>query len=209
MAIRTPEPRIPLEPEEYPLYKPPRRVGCSGLTVVALLALGAFAFLFLRVVPPMAKAITDFPRSLPIIGSGSTPVPDDTNPGTGGFPTQTALAVATTALAPGGSNSTPPAPAAVTNTAVPPTPAPTNTPTIQYVKVSGTGGQGVRVMKSGSADSARVGAIEESKVVKIVGPDVNDPKTSTLVWRHVQTLDGKIDGYVSAKYLISSSAPAP
>lgn len=204
MAIRTPEPRIPLEPEEYPLYKPPKRVGCSGLTVVALLALGAFAFLIWRVTPPMAKAITDFPRTLPIIGSGSTPVPDEAaTPVTGGFPTQTTLAGASGGAAPGG------AVAAPTNTPPPPTAAPTNTPVIEYVKVSGTGGQGVRVLKTGSADAARVGAVGEGQTLKVTGPDVPDPKNAGLVWRRVQTLDGKIDGYVSAKYLIAASAPAP
>src|SRR4028119_1617814 len=94
MAIRTPEPRLPLEPEEYPLYQPPRRVGCSGITIVTLLALGTFLFLvwrggphlalraigpFLclvgRVPPPMAKAITDFPKSIPILG----PLLDDSD----------------------------------------------------------------------------------------------------------------------------------
>lgn len=205
MAIRTPEPRIPLEPEEYPLYKPPKRVGCSGLTIVALLALASFAFLVWKVTPPMAKAITDFPRSLPIIGSGSTPVPDEVStPGIGGFSTQTVLAAAT-------GESTPASAATVapTHTPVPPTPVPTNTPTIQYAKVSGTGGQGVRIMKAADADSARVGAVGEGVVLKLSGPNTPDPKTPSLIWSHIQTLDGKLDGYVSSKYLIPSAAPTP
>src|SRR5438309_2006745 len=51
MPIATPEPRLPLEPEEYPIYRPPRRVGCSGLSIITLLTVFLFAFLFLRVTP--------------------------------------------------------------------------------------------------------------------------------------------------------------
>jgi hypothetical protein len=53
--MNTPEPRLPLEPEEYPMYRPPRRLGCSGLSVVTVVMLFIFAFLFWRVTPSIVQ----------------------------------------------------------------------------------------------------------------------------------------------------------
>src|SRR4051812_37288595 len=72
--MNTPEPRLPLEPEEYPMYRPPRRVGCSGLSAVTLVMLFLFAFLFWRVTPD----IVDGFRSL----GGSNTLNASTDQGT-------------------------------------------------------------------------------------------------------------------------------
>ncbi len=190
--IRTPEPRIPLEPEEYPLYKPPRRVGCSALTVVTLLAIGAFAFLAWRITPPIAKAITDFPKSLPIIGSNST-AQEEPTPGVGSFPTQTVLAAQT---------------AAPTATLAP-TAAPTSTPVIEYVKVANTGGLGVKLRKEPKSGAAYEVTAEEGAVFKIIGPNTPDAADPKLIWRHVELPNDGRSGYVMSKYLVPTKGPNP
>ncbi|HUP27719.1 MAG TPA: SH3 domain-containing protein [Chloroflexia bacterium] len=182
MPINTPQPRLPLEPEEYPLYKPPSRVGCSGLTIVTLLLAVVFAFLIWKITPSMAKAITNIPRTLLGASSDATPGADGE---AGAFPTQTSIvgAVPTETVAP----------------AVPPTPV------IEYVKVSGTGGSGVLLRaepKTSAKYSVKVG---EGATFKIIGPDVTN---DTGTWRHVGLLppDGR-SGYVLSKYLLPTGAP--
>ncbi len=179
MPVNTPQPRLPLEPEEYPLYRPPSRIGCSGLTIVTLLLAVVFAFLIWRVTPPMAKAITNIPRSI-FVGTAESA---DGTPGVnGGFPTQTSLV----AVIP-------------VDTPVPPTPV------IEYVKVSATGGAGAR-LRAEPKNTARYNVtVQDGATFQIIGPDVeNDAGT----WRHVQLLppDGR-SGYVLSKYLIATSAP--
>jgi hypothetical protein len=183
MPIETPQPRLPLEPEEYPLYRPPRRVGCSGLTIVTLVLALAFALLIWRVTPPMAKAITDFPKAILNIND---PTPE-TTPGTGVFATQTAVAV------------------------VAPTAAPTAppTPVIEYVQVANAGGQSVSMRNDARQSGSRqVVAVGEGAKLQIIGPDVPDPNKAVGVWRHVQLLppDAR-SGYILAKYLIPATGP--
>jgi hypothetical protein len=185
MPTETPQPRLPLEPEEYPLYRPPRRVGCSGLTIVTLVLALAFAFLIWRVTPPMAKAITDIPKGLLNIND---PTPE-TTPGTGVFATQTAVAEVV-----------PTAPAAPT--ALP-------TPFVEYVQVANAGGQSVPMRNTARQTGNRiVVSVGEGAKLKIIGPDEPDPNKAVGVWRHVQLLppDGR-SGYILAKYLIPTTGP--
>ncbi|MDQ6693378.1 MAG: hypothetical protein M3014_03020 [Chloroflexota bacterium] len=205
MSVRTPEPRIPLEPEEYPLYKPPRRIGCSALTVITLLTALAFVFLLANVTPKLAKAIVDIPRGL-FKATDATP---DTTPGSASsLATQTAIAPVPV-LSPG---AIPPTAAQVHPT-VAATLAPIATPTesVEYVRVANTGGSGVKFRSKPDATSRYPTTVAEDTVLKVVGPDVTDPKASIGVWREVQILPpGKYSGttgYVQAKYLVPAPAP--
>lgn len=198
MAIRTPEPRLPLEPEEYPLYQPPRRVGCSGITIVTLLAIAVFLFLVWRVTPPMAKAITDFPKTLPFFGTLFEDENDTTGVDGDNFPTQTAQALAS----PEGTASTAVA-------AESPIPAPTNTPVLEYVKVANTGGQGVRLRKEPRQNAEFEVVAREGTVFQIIGPDTPDPTDSQIVWRNVILPNDGRQGYVQARYLVPHSGPNP
>src|SRR5689334_12534472 len=88
MPINTPDPRLPLEPEEYPLYKPPRRIGCSALAILPLILIGVFAVLFWRVTPQIAEGIVNVPRQILNIPT-YTPDVQEPTPGPGGLATQT------------------------------------------------------------------------------------------------------------------------
>lgn len=201
MAIRTPEPRLPLEPEEYPLYQPPRRVGCSGITIVTLLALAAFVFLVWRVTPPMAKAITDFPKTLPFVGPLFQDDDTDTDTGVGAFATQTPEAIIAA--------DTTPLPVAPTLTAGPPPPAPTNTPVPQYVRVANTGGRGVRIRQEPKADAPFEKVAAEGEVLQITGPDTPDPNNANQVWRQVSRVSDGASGYILNTYLVPNPGPNP
>lgn len=181
MPVNTPEPRLPLEPEQYPLYKPPSRIGCSALSVIALLFLLVFALLSWKVTPQVAKAIVDVPRGL-IPGAGSD-ISADTTPGTGSLSTQTAV----------------PAPSPT----LPPIATPT--PNIEYVQVANTSGQGVR-LRADAASSAKYSVVvDDGAVLMVIGSDVTNGEGT---WRHVQLLppDGRA-GYILSKYLIAASRP--
>src|SRR5687767_4360720 len=116
MGIRSPEARLPLEPEEYPLYKPPSRIGCSGLSIVALIALLSFAVLFRVVAPGIVEGITN-------IGVPSDGTTDGSGTASGGaMATQTTVAIE-------------PSP----TIGIIATPSPER----KCVSVSGTGGEGV------------------------------------------------------------------
>ena len=62
--IDTPNPRLPLEPEEYPLYSPPKRVGCSALAILPIILIAIFVFLFFRVTPNMAQGMVNPVRQI-------------------------------------------------------------------------------------------------------------------------------------------------
>jgi len=130
----------------------------------------------------MAKAITNIPRDLFDITSENA----DGTPGVeGGFPTQTSLVAAIPIETP--------------------VPAAPPTPVIEYVKVSGTGGAGVR-LRAEPRNTARYSVnVGEGATFQIVGPDVQNNEGT---WRNVQLLppDGR-SGYVLSKYLIASGAP--
>jgi hypothetical protein len=213
MSIRTPEPRLPLEPEEYPLYQPPRRVGCSAITIITLATVAVFFLLLWRVTPQLARNITDFPKSLPVVGgifsggssdnsdAGGDTTGDNATPGTGGFPTQTAL---------GGQTNGTPAAASPTNTPAP-TPAPTNTPVPKYVKVVNTGGRGVSLRKEPTQTAEPNGVAEEGAILKIIGEDVPDASNPKTIWRKAEYLKNgtAIQGYVRGDFLTPVPAPTP
>jgi hypothetical protein len=185
MRTSTPEPRLPLEPEEYPLYRPPSRIGCSALAIIPLILVLFFVFLFWRVTPQVAEGIVNIPRGILNI-SPSTP---ETTPGTGAVATLTAEPVTENA----GSEPTP----------VPPTP----TPKVEYVKVANTGGVGVKLRKDPKSGSASVVTVGEGAIFLVVGPDFPDPDTSVGVWRNVELPNDGRRGWVLAKYLVPSGAP--
>ncbi|MDQ5825362.1 MAG: hypothetical protein M3441_14310 [Chloroflexota bacterium] len=199
MAIRTPEPRLPLEPEEYPLYQPPRRVGCSGITIVTLLAIGTFLFLVWRVTPPMAKAITDFPKSIPILGPLLDDGDEETEAGAATFPTQTAEALASPVITE----------TTAVVAAVSPTVAPTSTPVPEYVRVANTGGQGVRLRKEPRQNAEFEVVAREGTVFQIIGPDTPDPTDSSITWRNVVLPNDGRQGYVQKRYLEAAPGPNP
>lgn len=178
MSVETPRPRLPLEPEEYPLYRPPRRIGCSALTIITLLLVMVFALLLWRVTPPMAKAITSIPQS---IFSPNDDGEADGTPVPVGFATQTAIAQPTS----------------------PPPPPPT--PVIEYVQLANTEGKrGFRMRAEPRTNSKEVVNVGEGAKFMVVGPNV---ASSEGEWRHVELPGDGRKGYVLAKYLIPSTAP--
>jgi hypothetical protein len=182
MPVSANEPRLPLEPEEYPLYRPPRRIGCSGLTIVTLITIAAFALLLWRVTPDMAKAITDIPRGL--LQSG-TEEPDD-SPGASSRATQTALSL----------------PTATANIVVNPTPV------IEYVKVANTGGSGVRLRVEPRSNARSIINVGEGALFQVIGPDQPDEDNPANIWRNVQLLppDGR-KGWVLSRFLVPDPGP--
>ena len=180
MPIRTSEPRLPLEPEEYPLYKPPRRFGCSGLTIVTLLTIGVFALLVWKVTPDIAKGITDIPRGL----LPNQPTAETTR-GAGSLSTQTAISVPTR-------------PAAVASP----------TPIIVYVQLGNNSGQLIRLRSKPDSTSSYQVSLRGGEILQVVSPDETDRNGNT--WRHIQLLgkDGR-NGWVLAKYLNPYNGPIP
>jgi len=187
MSISTPEPRLPLEPEEYPLYKPPRRIGCSALAILPLILIAVFAFLLWRVTPRVAEGIISIPRQILNI-STSTPVPvEDVSTGAGGLATQTIPVPPTEPV-------TPTAPIVL--------PSPTSV--VEYFKVANTGGQGVRLRAEPKQDGDRVTGLADGVVVKTVGPD---EKVGDVTWKHVATIDDQYTGWVNSAFLVPTSKP--
>jgi Bacterial SH3 domain len=188
MPINTPEPRLPLEPEEYPLYRPPRRVGCSALAIVPLLLIGIFALLIWRVTPKVAEGIVAIPRQILNI-STSTPAVEQITPGPGGLATQTIPA---------------PPNVPVTTTAPIVLSTPTGAAVVEYFKVANTGGQGVKLRADPRQDANRVTGLAEGVVVKTVGPD---QKVADVTWKHVATIDDQYIGWVNSDYLTPNNKP--
>jgi len=190
MAVRTPEPRLPLEPEEYPLYRPPRRFGCSGLSIVTLVAIAVFAVLFWRIAPPIVQGISNFNPTRLLSGDEATPV---TTPGAGAMSTQTAVAGAEA-------------------TNVPDTP----TPVPQCVKVAHTGGSGTPLREQPRTDAKRIipagkGGVQDGATFQVIGKDEISGKDSNgndIVWKHVQLLPpDKRSGYIQSKFLETADCP--
>ena len=187
MRATTPEPRLPLEPEEYPLYRPPRRIGCSALAIVPLILIAVFAFLIWRVTPNVAEGIVAIPRQIFNVAT-STPAVEQITPGAGGLATQTVPV--------------PTVPVTATVPIVVPTVAPT--PIVQYFKVVNTGGQGVRLRAEPKQDADRVTGLAEGVVVKTVGPD---QKVADVTWKHVATVDDQYTGWVNSTFLTPTAKP--
>jgi len=177
-----------LEPEEYPLYRPPRRIGCSGLSIVTLVLLVVFAVLFWQVTPPIIRGIKSFSPSSLLSSGDATPV---ATPGSGALETQTVVAE------------------------VPTVPLPTATPDRPCVKVTGTGGAGTAMRAQPSSSSANVisggnGKVGEGAILQVVGPDVTAGKDSagrSIVWMHVILPGDGRSGYMLGRYLQSVSCP--
>ena len=185
--INTPAPRLPLEPEEYPLYSPPKRIGCSALTILPVILIAIFVFLFFRVTPNIAQGMVNPVRQIFGI-SLPTAVPDTgSNSGTGALATQTVVVTPT---------STPLPP-----TSVPPTPT---TIAEEYVKVANTGGQGVRLRAEPRSDAARVDGLSEGTVAKVIGPD---QKNADGVWRNVTIVSNGETGWILSTWLAPAQKP--
>ncbi|MEO5951223.1 MAG: SH3 domain-containing protein [Chloroflexia bacterium] len=195
MPTNTPEARLPLEPEEYPLYSPPKRIGCSALAILPLLLAAVFVFLFVRITPQLAQGMINPVRQLLNI---AIPTPE---------PTATALpsgggSIATLTVAKPTATSTK-IPTAVV---VPPT---ATAMAEVYVEVANTGGQGVKLRAEPRSDADRVDGLAEGTICKIIGPDqINaDATNAGGTWRHVEVIGKSEQGWVLSKWLVVSKKP--
>jgi len=199
MAIRTPEPRLPLEPEEYPLYRPPRRFGCSALSIITLVTLFAFAFLLFRVSPAIVGGITKFDPAALLSGSSDTGTPIAADTVGGAMETQTAVSVA---------------PEITATTA----PIATPTPSRKCAKIAGTSGQGTPLYAEPKTDPRNAkkvipagrGGVQDGATFEITGADVKLGKDATgadILWTPVILPGDGRTGYVLAKYLQPTSCP--
>jgi hypothetical protein len=191
MPTNTPEPRLPLEPEEYPLYSPPKRLGCSALAILPLLLLAVFIFLFFRVAPPIAQGMVNPIRQILNI---ELPTVEPT-PGPQATPGE-AVVITATVEASVPTPTTPPPP---------PPPTPTSLPE-EYVEVANTGGQGVRLRAEPQLDAARVDGLAEGTICKIIGPDVSNGDGT---WRNVEVVGKAEQGWVLNRWLIPAQKPNP
>jgi len=186
MAIRSPEPRLPLEPEEYPLYKPPSRVGCSGLSIVAVIAILSFALLFRVIAPGIVEGITN-------IGVPSDGTSDGSGTASGGtMATQTTVPIEPSPTI--GIISTP-------------------SPERKCVRVSGTGGDGVALREQPRTNSRNVvpGNVGEGATFEVIGPDVpggKDNQGNDVIWKHVTLPGDGRNGYVISRF-VETEVPCP
>ncbi len=189
MPTNTPEPRLPLEPEEYPLYSPPKRIGCSALAILPLLLVAVFVILFFRITPNLAQGMVNPIRQILNI---ELPTVEPTLP-----PNEDGGSMATITVA------------APTRT---PTHIPTATPVIptplpeEYVQVANTGGQGVRLRAEPKLDADRVDGLAEGVVCKVIGTDVTN---SDGTWRNVEVVDRNEKGWVLNQWLAPAEKPSP
>jgi hypothetical protein len=167
MPTAIPESRLPLEPEEYPIYRPPRRLGCSGLSIVTLLTIFLFAFLFLRVTPRLVESFRNTVSAQFNQGSDSgTPIVETSADGGGTQDAATQVAVV------------PP----VTDTPVPLPPTPT--PAAQCVEIINS----ALILRQTANTAERGTRLPIGTVLQLLEPGtppVTDNKGNT--WRHVQT----------------------
>lgn len=195
MPTSTPDPRLPLEPEEYPLYSPPKRIGCSALTILPLILIAVFVFLFFRITPQLAQGMINPVRQLLNIALPTvepTLVPNTPNAGSMATVTveiPTVVVTATIALTP--------------TVAVPPTP--TALPE-EFVQVANTGGQGVRLRAEPRLDADRVDGLMEGTVCKVIGADVSNADGT---WRNVEVVATGQKGWVLNRWLIPAQKPNP
>jgi hypothetical protein len=178
MPTTTPEPRLPLEPEEYPLYRPPSRIGCSALAILPVLLIAVFLFLFWRITPGVADRMVSPVRDL--LGVAAEPTVEST-PGTGALATQTVEAVETATVG-----------------------LPTPTAVVEYVKVANTGGAGVRLRQEPSNSAETVVRVGEGAIFMVVGPDQENADGK---FRNVELPNDGRRGWVPAQYLIPAEQP--
>ncbi len=206
MPTPAPAPRLPLEPADRPLYRPPSRLGCSGISLVSLAALVAFVF-FLRIVAPNVTdrlAAIQVPAPIQTVleqanaTATETAVPD-TLPGAG-----TPLPVPNIVATPTGPAPTPVA--VVPATATPPA-GPTVPPAPEYVQVANTGGAGVYLRSDARQDAEHLAALPEKSVLLVVGPNKT---VGGSIWRNLRTLtDTPQTGWILAQYLAPAAPPPP
>lgn len=184
--MNTPEPRLPLEPEEYPMYRPPRRVGCSGLSAVTLVMLFIFAFLFLRVTPAIVEGFKS-------LSSNTLNASTDQGTPIAGTPGNTNLATQTVEVASAPPTATLPSIA---------TPSPV-TSCVQVVKSS----LQLRVEPDRSLKGIVVLSIGTK--LQLVEPDATPVKDSNGdTWKQVKELPpDSHSGYVLDDYLKTISCP--
>src|SRR5689334_5625914 len=76
MRNPAPAPRLPLEPGPRPFYRPPPPLGCSGVALVSLVALVAFALLWAVFTPILVDQIRGFSITRALgLEARATPVP--------------------------------------------------------------------------------------------------------------------------------------
>jgi hypothetical protein len=203
MPTPAPAPRLPIEPASRPLYRPPTRLGCSGVTLVSVAALLAFLFCLRVVAPVLTQGIADLPVPRSLIGPAltTTPTPE------AGLPDAAtplpAPELTATLTPPAPPTATIPAPAQAT---LPPAPAATTAPAPpEYVVVANTGGTGVYLRADPRLDARRLIAVPEQTLLVIVGSDTT---VDSSVWRNVRTTKDPIQtGWVPAQYLSAATAP--
>lgn len=201
MPTPAPAPRLPIEPASRPLYRPPTRLGCSGVTLVSIAALLAFLFCLRVVAPALTQGIADLPVPRSLIGPAltATPTPE---PGIPDAATPLPAPELTATL-------TPPAPPTATvppQATLPPAAGATAAPAApEYVVVANTGGTGVYLRAEPRLDAARLIAVPEQTLLVIAGPDTT---VDSSVWRNVRTTKDPIQtGWVPAQYVTAATAP--
>jgi hypothetical protein len=186
MQNPVPAPRLPIEPDPRPIYRPPARLGCSGMALVSLVTLIAFLLFFAVITPQLidrARSISlpevlGLTRPTPTVAADATP---DSTPGT---PTDPATR--------------PPTPL--------PTPVPaTATPEPEYVAIGNSSGDNVSLRAEPHADAAKLIALRPGTVLLVAGADVT---TDGKLWRNVRTTAADaLTGWVMAQYLVPSGPP--
>jgi len=197
MQNPAPAPRLPLEAADRPLYRPPARVGCSGVALVCVAALLAFVYFLQVVAPAMTERISAIPVPRALLGvlegtanpTETVGVDITTTPEPEGSPTLAALAPPPTS---------PPLPA---------TPVPTAGPATgpEYVMVGNTDGTGVWLRADPRSDGKRLVAMPDKTLLVVIGADTT---VDGKVWRNVQqNKTNPQSGWVLAQYLLPASAP--
>lgn len=189
MQNPAPAPRLPIEPESRPLYRPPARLGCSGVALVSLVTLAAFLLFFAVLVPTLLDRVREisWPQAL-----GLAP-----------RPTATTAVAAVTPLPASPVASV--APAVPVNTPTPPPPPPTATPEPEYVAIGNTAGDNVALRTDPRADADKLLALRPRTILLVIGSDVT---TDGKLWRNVRTATGDAaTGWVMAQYLVPSGPP--
>jgi hypothetical protein len=193
MQNPAPAPRLPLQPDARPLYRPPPRLGCSGVTLVMLVALLAFVVLFVIYVPQLLAGLRGFslPRVLgldratptALVAQVVTPGPDAT-------------------LTAGEPDVTPILPDDPTATPLPP---PTATPEPEYVAIGNSAGDNVALRAEPRADGKKLIALPPRTLLQVIGADTT---TDGKLWRNVRTTgDSPLIGWILAQYLVPPGSP--
>lgn len=200
MQNPAPAPRLPLEPDPRPLYRPPPRLGCSGVTLVTLVTAFAFVVLFAIYVPQGIEKVRSLSlpqvlglqRATPTseVAQIFTPVPDATIP--------------VPPAATSGPDQSPTEEPPGEPTATEPPPA-TPTPEPEYVAIGNSAGDNVALRAEPRTDGKKLISLPPRTIVQVAGDDVT---TDGKLWRNVRTTDDSaMTGWVMAQYLVPATAP--